>query len=194
MRKEGALSVVMAMCRSIHICCLFVLVAVFCADGMFLTAKAGPEAAWQVMHERADDGSVTSTAYIDNDLGDRFSLTINAVKRQKVSAVKQGSLPYSYAREYKGKLTVDNETLWEGKMVAINPAIGDILILNLGFDWSDLLNALKKGQTLVIRYTSDIISEEIEFPLKGSAKAINNLLDKQDELAKEDSKKKEAKP
>ena len=173
---------------------LLTFFAVLMSDGLFHGAIAGPVGVWQAIHEPAEDGSVTSTAYIDNDSGDRFSLTINAIQKKKVCAVKRGSLPYIYVKDYEGKLLVDKNTIWEGKIVSINPALGDILILQLGFDWSDLLKELKKGHNLVLEHKSDTTVTEVEFPLKGSAKAINAVLDKQWELAQEHSKESEVKP
>ena len=183
--------------RKNYLNCIFLtLIAFFLADGLAYRAMATPVTdVWKVVHEPADDGSVTSLAYIENGLGDRFSLAINAIQRKKVCAIRQGSLPYSYATEYKGKLLIDKESIWEGKIVSVNPAVGDILILRLGFDWSELLQKLKKGHNLAIHYTDGIISEEMEFSLKGSTKAINVLLDKQYELAREEqSKESQQKP
>lgn len=169
---------------------LFVLLIAVLALPMFENtgAAAAPvttsNAAWQAIHEVAEDKTTTSTAFIDTAKGDRLSLTINAVKKQKVCALVSSAPPPVVAKEYKGKMLVDGQAVWEGKMITVPDPFSDIFFLDLGFDWTIILEGLRKGTDLVVEYGAESDKTvRIKFKLTGSTKAINSIIDTQSKLA-----------
>lgn len=170
---------------------LFVLFMAVLAQSLSHDAAAAPvttsNAAWQAIHEVADDKTTTSTAYIDTAKGDRFSLTINALKKQKVCALVSSSPPPVVAKEYKGKMLVDGQTVWEGKIVTVPDPMTDIFFLDIGFDWTVPLEGLRHGKELVIEYGAESgKTARVKFTLTGSTKAINSIIDTQSKLAESD--------
>jgi hypothetical protein len=140
--------------------------------------------AWQAVHEEAEDKSMTSTAYIDNAKGSRFSLTINAVKKQKVCALLLSSPPPVIAKEHQGKILIDGQQIWAGKLVVVSDPMADIFFLDLGFDWTIPLEGMRKGNEIVIEYGPETGEPvRIKFGLKGSSKAINEIIETQSKLA-----------
>lgn len=159
--------------------------------GLCSVAEAKAPGSWEAVHEPADDKTITSTAYIANESGDRISFSINAAQKRKACVLKLGILPLLPAEAYRGKMIIDNVPAWEGKIVSAGPLLGELLVLDLGFDWSQLLKDLKKGGHLVITYESDTQQPvDLKFTLKGSTGAINAMLDKQTELIRARSEKK----
>ncbi len=179
---------------------IFVLFIAVLAQPLLDNAAAAPvtssNAAWQSIHEVADDKTTTSTAFIDTVKGDRISLTINAVKKQKVCALVSSTPPPVVAKDYKGKMLVDGQTLWEGKMITVPDPYADIFFLDLGFDWTIILEGLRKGTDLVIEYgAGSDKTVRIKFKLTGSTKAINSIIDTQSKLAESgEAPKKEKTP
>lgn len=167
---------------------LFVM-ALLCLGSV---AEAQVAGAWEVIHEPADDKTITSTAFIINESGDRISLSINAVQKKKVCVLKLGTVPLLPSNEYHGKMIIDNVSVWEGKIISSDFSLGDLLILDLGFDWSQLLKGLKKGRHLIITYEGATQKPiELKFTLKGSTRAIDAMLDKQTEILRKRSDKKQ---
>lgn len=169
---------------------LFVLFIAVLAQPLFGTADAAAapvttsNTAWQAIHEVADDKTTTSTAFIDTAKGDRLSLTINAAKKQKVCALVSSTPPPVVAKEYKGKMLVDGQPLWEGKMITVPDPFSEIFFLDLGFDWTIILEGLRKGTNLVIEYGADSDKTvRVKFKLTGSTKAIDSIIDTQSKLA-----------
>lgn len=153
----------------------------------FAMAETTSVGIWKTIQEPTEDKGITSTAYVDNSSGDRFSLTINAVQRKKVCAVRLALIPLNFSKQYEGKLIVDNDTLFEGVVVSPGAMYGDVLIIGLGFDWTEILEKLKSGNNLIFSYESNGSAEDIMFSLKGSSRAINQMLEKQSEIAQKTS-------